>query len=76
MQEDESLSLDRQKAAVETAGATIVFKDTDSGSKDDRKNLQQLLELVRHGDVDEVIVSRIDRLTRSLRQLLDLNRAC
>ena len=72
MQEDESLSLDRQKAAVETAGATIVFKDTDSGSKDDRKNLQQLLELVRHGDVDEVIVSRIDRLTRSLRQLLDL----
>ncbi|MBD2065972.1 recombinase family protein [Leptolyngbya sp. FACHB-671] len=72
MQEDESLSLDRQKAAVEAAGATVVFKDTDSGSKDDRKNLQRLLELVQRGEVDEVIVSRIDRLTRSLRQLLDL----
>lgn len=72
VQEDESLSLDRQKAAVEAAGAKVIFKDTDSGSKDDRKNLDELLKLVRSGEVDEVIVPRIDRLTRSLRQLLDL----
>lgn len=72
VQEDESLSLDRQEAAVKAAGAKELFKDTDSGSKDDRKNLQQLMAMVRSGAVDEVIVPRIDRLTRSLRQLLDL----
>lgn len=72
IQEDESLSLDRQKAAVENYGAEEIYKDTDSGSKDDRKNLQRLMEQVRSGEIEEVVVLRIDRLTRSLRQLLDL----
>ena len=71
-QEDDSLSLDRQKSAVEAAGATVIFKDVDPGSKDDRKALQELMQRVHAGEIDEVIVSRIDRLTRSLRQLLDL----
>ena len=71
-QADDSLSLDRQKSAVEAAGATVIFMDVDSGSKDERKALQELMRRVRAGEIDEVIVSRIDRLTRSLRQLLDL----
>jgi len=74
VQEDESLSLDRQEAAVRALGAQEIFQDTDSGSKDDLQNLQRLMTLVRSGAVDEVIVTRIDRLTRSLRQLLDLVR--
>jgi len=72
VQEDESLSLERQEGAVRAFGAQEIFQDTDSGSKDERKNLQRLMTLVRSGAVDEVIISRIDRLTRSLRQLLDL----
>lgn len=71
-QADESLSLNRQEEAVTLHGATVVFQDIDSGSKDERKELQRLMRLVRAGEVKEVIVPRIDRLTRSLRQLLDL----
>jgi site-specific DNA recombinase len=71
-QADESLSLNRQEEAVKTAGATLVFQDIDSGSKDERKELQKLMQLVRDGEIKEVVVPRIDRLTRSLRQLLDL----
>ena len=71
-QADDSLSLNRQEQAVILHGAEIVFQDIDSGSKDDRKELQKLMQLVRAGEVSEVIVPRIDRLTRSLRQLLDL----
>ena len=70
-QADESLSLERQEKAVRDKGATVLFQDIDSGSKDDRKALQRLMELARRGEIDEVVVSRIDRLTRSLRQLLD-----
>lgn len=71
-QADESLSLDRQETAVRNAGATVIFQDIDSGSKDDRKNLQRLMNMARRGEVGEIIVSRTDRLTRSLRQLLDI----
>ena len=71
-QADESLSLERQEKAVRDKGATVLFQDIDSGSKDERKALQRLMELARRGEIDEVVVSRIDRLTRSLRQLLDL----
>ena len=71
-QADESLSLERQEKAVRAAGATVLFQDIDSGSKDDRRELQRLMKLVHRSEVEEVIVPRIDRLTRSLRQLLDL----
>lgn len=71
-QADDSLSLNRQEKAVRDAGATIVFQDIDSGSKDDRKKLEELMGLVRTRKVAEVIVPRIDRLTRSLRQLLEI----
>lgn len=71
-QADESLSLDRQETAVRNAGAAIIFQDIDSGSKNDRKELQRLMALVQRQEVAEVVVPRIDRLTRSLQQLLDL----
>lgn len=64
-QADDSLSLNRQEQAVILHGAAVVFQDIDSGSKDDRKELQKLMQLVRAGKVNEVIVPRIDRLTRS-----------
>ena len=41
------------------------FTDVESGKRDDRQALTDLLAACRNGDVDVVIVTRLDRLSRS-----------
>lgn len=65
-QSENSHSLEQQQARLITAGAIEVFSDIESGKKDERKNFQKMMDLVRLGKVQEVIVTRLDRLTRSL----------
>lgn len=43
-----------------------------SGAKTDRPALQRLMKLVESGGVEKVVVYRLDRLTRSLRDSLDI----
>lgn len=43
-----------------------VFTDIESGRKDDRKNFKKLEELVSSKQVSIVVVTRLDRLSRSL----------
>lgn len=43
-----------------------------SASAKDRPGWERVLKMMRSGDVDVVVVWRLDRLTRSARQLLDL----
>ncbi|MET4232634.1 DNA invertase Pin-like site-specific DNA recombinase [Bradyrhizobium sp. LA6.10] len=54
--------LDIQLAQLEAAGCKRVFCEKESGTKDNRRVLSQLLRRLRPGDV--VIVSALDRLTR------------
>lgn len=62
---------DLQHRALESAGAQRVFTDHGvSGSLASRPELDRCLEQLREGDV--LIVWRLDRLARSLRNLLDL----
>jgi len=65
----DSHALEQQIARLELAGATKIFKDIQSGSRDDRSKLNELMDLVRKREVDEVIITRIDRLARSLTKL-------
>jgi DNA invertase Pin-like site-specific DNA recombinase len=62
--------LDLQLDALRKAGCKKILEDRKSGARADRPGLIRLLEIVREGDV--VIVWRLDRLGRSLRDLLDL----
>jgi DNA invertase Pin-like site-specific DNA recombinase len=62
-------NLDLQKDALERAGATKLFTETASGAKLDRPALRQALEYVRGGDV--LVVWKLDRLGRSLKQLIE-----
>ncbi len=62
--------LDGQRDALEAAGAERVFADTISGTKRDRPELDRLLEQLREGDV--VVVTKYDRLARSLMHLLSI----
>lgn len=68
-QAEDSQALEQQIARLKEAGATEILSDVESGSKDNRIEFQRLMSLVLEGAIDEVIFTRIDRLTRSLAQL-------
>ncbi len=59
-----------QVAALRAAGAGRIFTERASGGRWDRPELHRLLDQIRAGDV--VVVWKLDRLSRSLRDLLHL----
>jgi len=63
-------SLDSQQAALKAVGCDRVFSEKISGAKTDRKALVQALKAVGSGDT--LIVTRLDRLARSTRDLLNV----
>ena len=62
--------LDAQTDALTAAGAERIFADKISGSMRKRPELDRLLDHLRPGDV--IVVTKYDRLARSLRDLLDI----
>jgi DNA invertase Pin-like site-specific DNA recombinase len=65
--QDQTLAL--QKDALEKIGCNKIFTDTASGTKSERKGLDEALEYVREGDT--LVVWRLDRLGRSLKHLIE-----
>jgi DNA invertase Pin-like site-specific DNA recombinase len=63
-------SVAAQVEALTAAGAAQVFKEVASGAKTDRAQLHRLLGLLDEGDV--LLVTRLDRLARSTRDLLNM----
>ncbi|MBM2295167.1 recombinase family protein [Sulfitobacter pseudonitzschiae] len=63
-------NLDAQTDALANAGAERIFADKITGSVRKRSELDQLIDQLRDGDV--VVVTKYDRLARSLRDLLDI----
>jgi DNA invertase Pin-like site-specific DNA recombinase len=63
-------SLTAQVAELKAAGCTSVFQEKVSGAKADRKQLARLIGRLGKGDV--LVVTRLDRLARSTRDLLNL----
>ena len=57
-------------AELTAHGCERIFQEKISGKKRDRAELERLLRFLRGGDV--VIVTRLDRLARSTRDLLNL----
>jgi DNA invertase Pin-like site-specific DNA recombinase len=62
-----------QRDALEKAECDEIFEDAASGSSRSRPGLDRALERLRAGDT--LVVWRLDRLGRSLRDLLDLAEA-
>jgi len=65
---DQSLNL--QKDALKKAGCQKIYSEQISGAKTDRANLDEMIEHVRQGDI--IVVWKLDRLGRSLRDLINL----
>lgn len=66
----EDQHLDAQLTALEAAGAERVFAEKISGSRRERPELERLIDQLRPGDV--IVVTKYDRLSRSLQDLLTL----
>src|SRR5689334_23035215 len=62
-------SVEAQIAALTAAGAGRVFREIASGAKTDRTQLCRALEQLDAGDV--LLITRLDRLARSTRDLLN-----
>ncbi|ABK01866.1 Resolvase [Arthrobacter sp. FB24] len=62
-------NLDLQLTALKGAGCDRIFEDTMSGTKAGRPGLAKALETLREGDT--LIVWKLDRLGRSVKDLLD-----
>jgi DNA invertase Pin-like site-specific DNA recombinase len=58
-----------QNAALTAAGCAKVYGETASGARSDRPQLAKVLRLLKEGDT--LIVTRLDRLARSTRDLLN-----
>ena len=59
-----------QEAELLTAGCAKVFKEKVSGAKTDRAELAKVIRRLESGDV--LMVTRLDRLARSTRDLLNI----
>jgi DNA invertase Pin-like site-specific DNA recombinase len=57
-----------QVSALKSSGCEKIFREKASGGRWDRPELHRLLDQLRKGDV--LIVARLDRLSRSLRDVL------
>ena len=66
--QDQDLSA--QLAALKSAGADTVYREKISGVRADRPQLAKMVAALQRGDL--VIVTRLDRLGRSVRELLNL----
>jgi|SRR3989344_4014320 len=62
-------NLQSQIDELKKTGCKKVFTDIASGSKDDRKGLEEILEFLRPWDV--LVVWKLDRLGRSLKHLIE-----
>ena len=63
-------SLEVQVNALREAGAVKIFSDVFSGSKNDRSELDKLLKVIQSGDT--LIITKLDRIARSLIQGIQL----
>jgi DNA invertase Pin-like site-specific DNA recombinase len=63
-------ALDAQVQQLEAAGCARIFREKVSGAQTDRAELKKLLRALRNGDL--ILVTRLDRLARSTRDLLNI----
>ena len=59
-----------QLDALKEAGCSQIYQEKITGAKRERPELQEMIEHLREGDV--IVIWKLDRLARSLRDLVDL----
>jgi DNA invertase Pin-like site-specific DNA recombinase len=70
---DQKAGLDAQLRDLQAAGCTKIFKEQLSSVANNRPELERALEFVREGDV--LVVTKLDRLARSVADLIAITAA-
>ncbi|TBZ30758.1 recombinase family protein [Rhizobium leguminosarum] len=70
---DQKAGLDAQLRDLQAAGCTKIFKEQLSSVANNRPELERALEFVREGDV--LVVTKLDRLARSVADLIAITTA-
>lgn len=63
-------NVESQKDALLKAGVDQIFLDTFTGTKSSRPELDRMKDMIRQGDT--IVITRLDRLGRSTKDLLNL----
>lgn len=69
-QAKEGNSLEGQEKILRENGATTIFKESFTGTKKDKPELDKLLKVIKEGDT--LIVTKLDRIARSTIQGIEL----
>ena len=75
-QSENSHALEQQRQRLVDNGVSYIIQDVKSGATARRKGLQELITLVKAKDIKEVVITRIDRLTRNLTDLREFAHLC
>jgi DNA invertase Pin-like site-specific DNA recombinase len=70
LQAKDGNSLEAQKKKLQAAGCNIIYADAFTGTKANRPELDKLLPQLKSGDM--VVVTKLDRIARSVSQGIDL----
>lgn len=70
MQAREGNSLEAQETALRAAGAAKIYTDAYTGTKNDRPQLELLMRELQIGDT--LVVTKLDRIARNLKQGIEL----
>lgn len=65
-EQSETDALEQQTQRIKKAGTVQIFSDIESGKTDKRLQFNQMLELCKAGEITEIVITRIDRLSRSV----------
>lgn len=65
-QAEEFDALEQQMARLKAAGVQELLVDVESGRSDSRKEFNRLLQMVKNGKIGKLVVTRLDRLGRSV----------
>jgi DNA invertase Pin-like site-specific DNA recombinase len=69
--DDQDLTVQREALKAAGVSSRLIFKETASGTKrEGRDELNRMLELAHEGDT--IVITRIDRLARSMKDLQDI----
>lgn len=66
----EDQNLDLQRDAMKAAGIDKIYAEKESGAKEDRIELNKMLDFVREGD--QIVIWKLDRLGRSVSHLVKI----
>jgi len=79
LQAEQGVSLEAQTAKIKAMAtvqsvelAEIITDGGESAKSLNRPGMQRLLDLIREGEVETVIITKLDRLTRSVKDLAEL----